>query len=57
MVAKSYVPNRGDIVWLEFDPQLGHEQKGKRPALVLSPLAYNASLVLSNYKPRKRLSI
>ncbi|PWB90369.1 toxin MazF [Methylocystis sp. MitZ-2018] len=36
-----YVPERGDIVWLSFDPQTGHEQKGHRPALVLSPKAYN----------------
>lgn len=37
----AYVPERGDIVWLSFDPQAGHEQKGHRPALVLSPKAYN----------------
>jgi mRNA interferase MazF len=37
----SYVPERGDLVWLEFDPQAGHEQAGKRPALVLSPQRYN----------------
>ena len=36
-----YAPNRGDIIWLEFTPQAGHEQRGRRPALVLSPLAYN----------------
>ena len=36
-----YVPEAADIVWLEFDPQAGHEQKGHRPALVLSPAAYN----------------
>jgi mRNA interferase MazF len=40
-VAKGYVPERGDVVWLQFDPQAGHEQAGKRPALVLSPSAYN----------------
>lgn len=38
----AYVPERGDIVWLSFDPQAGHEQAGHRPALVLSPKAYNA---------------
>lgn len=38
----SFVPDRGDLVWLEFDPQAGHEQAGRRPALVLSPTAYNA---------------
>ena len=36
-----YVPEEGDIVWLHFDPHAGHEQAGHRPALVLSPAAYN----------------
>lgn len=36
------MPEAGDIVWLEFDPQAGHEQAGRRPALVLSPASYNA---------------
>src|SRR3990170_4042342 len=36
-----YVPERGDIVWLSFDPQSGHEHSGHRPALVLSPSNYN----------------
>jgi mRNA interferase MazF len=36
-----YVPQAGDIVWLHFTPQTGHEQAGHRPALVLSPKAYN----------------
>ncbi len=36
-----YIPDRGDIVWLEFDPQAGHEQAGHRPEAVLSPRAYN----------------
>lgn len=36
-----YVPERGDIVWLSFDSQAGHEQNGHRPALVLSPKTYN----------------
>ncbi|MEY2925642.1 MAG: hypothetical protein RL367_119 [Pseudomonadota bacterium] len=35
------VPDAGDIVWLQFDPQAGHEQAGHRPALVLSPATYN----------------
>lgn len=39
---KRYVPDAGDIVWLHFDPQAGHEQAGHRPALVLSPAAYNS---------------
>ena len=37
----AYVPDAGDVVWLEFDPQSGHEQAGHRPALVLSPALYN----------------
>lgn len=37
----AYVPERGDIVWLQFDPQAGHEQSGHRPALVLTPMRYN----------------
>ena len=36
-----YVPDRGDMVWLNFTPQAGHEQRGKRPALVISPKSYN----------------
>ena len=36
-----YVPDAGDIVWLDFDPQAGHEQAGRHPALVLSPASYN----------------
>lgn len=38
-----YVPDSGDIVWLQFDPQAGHEQAGHRPALVLSPARYNGA--------------
>lgn len=38
---KPYVPEAGHIVWLQFDPQAGHEQAGHRPALVLSPATYN----------------
>ncbi|WP_027186849.1 endoribonuclease MazF [Desulfovibrio cuneatus] len=40
-MVKAYVPHCGDIIWLHFDPQAGHEQAGHRPALVLSPKAYN----------------
>ena len=36
-----YVPDAGDIVWIDFDPQAGHEQAGHRPAVVLSPAFYN----------------
>jgi mRNA interferase MazF len=42
MVKGAYVPDRGDVVWLSFDPTSGHEQKGQRPALVISPRIYNA---------------
>ena len=41
MSKRPYVPDRGDIVWLQFNPQAGHEQAGHRPALVLSPASYN----------------
>lgn len=37
----AYIPEQGDIVFLEFDPQAGHEQKGRRPALVISNNTYN----------------
>ena len=40
-MARRYVPEAGDIVWLHFDPQTGHEQSGHRPALVVSSSAYN----------------
>ncbi len=36
-----YCPERGDLIWLDFDPQAGREQRGRRPALVLSPRLYN----------------
>src|SRR5215472_2180379 len=45
-MARSYVPNAGDIVWISFDPQTGHEQAGHLPAVVLSPAAYNAKTSL-----------
>ena len=45
-MARDYVPDAGDIVWLSFDPQAGHEQAGHRPAAVLSPAAYNAKTSL-----------
>ena len=42
MAARGYVPEASDVVWLEFEPQAGHEQAGHRPALVISPASYNA---------------
>lgn len=44
---RRYVPQRGDLVWLSFTPQAGHEQAGRRPALVLSPAAYNGKVGLA----------
>lgn len=41
MGPRPFVPDAGDIVWLAFDPQAGHEQAGHRPALVISPASYN----------------
>jgi len=46
MVSRSYVPDAGDLVWASFDPQAGHEQSGRRPALVLSPAGYNGKVGL-----------
>lgn len=43
----AYVPSRGDIVWITLNPQAGQEQAGRRPALVLSPRAYNAKVGLA----------
>jgi mRNA interferase MazF len=51
MVNKKYVPERGDIVWLDFNPQTGHEQKGKRPAIVISPKKYNEKVNLGLFCP------
>ena len=49
--SKHYVPGRGDVVWLEFTPQLGHEQAGHRPALVISPKSYNGRVGLALFCP------
>jgi mRNA interferase MazF len=38
--SKNYIPEKGDIIWLDFDPQAGHEQRGRRPAIVISQKAY-----------------
>lgn len=50
-MVRPYRPRRGDLVWLEFDPQAGHEQSGRRPAVVLSPEAYNAKVGLALFCP------
>ena len=47
----AYVPERGDAVWLTFNPQAGHEQAGRRPAVVLSPAAYNRKVGLALFCP------
>lgn len=47
MVKGAYIPALGDIIWLNFDPQVGREQAGKRPALVLSPQSYNKLIGLA----------
>jgi mRNA interferase MazF len=44
---RRYVPQRGDLIWLSFTPQAGHEQAGRRPALVLSPGVYNRTVGLA----------
>lgn len=43
----AYVPARGDLVWLPFNPQAGHEQAGHRPAVIISPTAYNRRVGLA----------
>ncbi len=45
--AKAYVPKRGDVVWITLNPQTGHEQAGRRPAVVLSPEEYNGKVGLA----------
>lgn len=47
----AYIPDRGDLVWLEFTPQTGNEQAGRRPALVISPKAYNGKVGLALFCP------
>ena len=47
MVAQEYVPQRGEVVWITLNPQAGQEQAGRRPAVVLSPGAYNGKVGLA----------
>ncbi len=51
---EGYLPERGDLIWLTFQPQAGHEQAGRRPALVLSPAAYNGRVSLAVVCPITR---
>ncbi|EMS79599.1 transcriptional modulator of MazE/toxin, MazF [Desulfotignum phosphitoxidans DSM 13687] len=48
---KPYIPERGDLVWTDFDPAAGHEQMGRRPALVLSPAVFNKKILLALVAP------
>lgn len=50
-MAEAYCPDRGDVVWISFSPQSGHEQAGDRPALVLSPRFYNQKTGLAVFCP------
>jgi mRNA interferase MazF len=47
----SYIPRKGDLVWLNFSPQSGHEQAGRRPALCISPESYNGKVGLAIFCP------
>ncbi len=47
----SYIPERGDAVWINFNPQSGHEQAGRRPAIVVSPSSYNRKVGLALFCP------
>jgi len=50
-MVKAYIPVRGDVVWINLNPQTGHERKGRRPALVLSPEDYNKKVGLAIFCP------
>ena len=51
MAKKKFIPRRGDVVWTDFDPAAGHEQMGKRPALVLSTTPFNKKIMLAMVAP------
>ena len=50
-MVRRYTPRRGDVVWLTFSPQAGHEQAGRRPAVAVSPKAYNGKVGLALFCP------
>jgi mRNA interferase MazF len=50
-MVKDYVPQQGELVWLDFTPQAGHEQRGRRPALVISHGSYNGKVGLALFCP------
>ena len=49
--SQAYIPDRGDVVWISLNPQAGHEQAGRRPAVVLSPKSYNDKTGLAIFCP------
>ena len=49
--SQEYIPDRGDVVWLSFSPQAGHEQAGRRPAVAISPAVYNSRTGLALFCP------
>ena len=51
MMMSNYVPQRGDVVWINMYPRAGHEQAGRRPAVVLSPRSYNGKVGLALFCP------
>ena len=50
-MADAYIPDRGDVVWIVLDPQAGHEQAGRRPAVAVSPRSYNRKSGLGLFCP------
>lgn len=54
MSPEEYIPQRGDVVWITLNPQAGHEEAGRRPAVVLSPAAYNRKVGLAILCPITR---
>ena len=50
-MARAYVPDRGDLVWISLNPRAGHEQAGRRPAVVVSPRSYNGKVGLGLFCP------
>ena len=51
MILNKYIPQRGEVVWIDMQPQAGHEQSGRRPVVVLSPKSYNAKVGLALFCP------
>lgn len=47
VIMSKYIPERGDVVWINMNPRVGHEQAGRRPVVVLSPTAYNDKVGLA----------